>query len=234
MPTLDSLTLKYGAAAYERQVHFADIVGDAMPSYSISIPDGTLTINETTFKIQLLGTESEATESWLWAWAMNDDGSVPDSVLTVAQMMRAYGDEHSIPEMTVDNTIPVDDRVTGQRFGLIACALFDGNAYFRVPYEGGSLFLLIKDDSFPPDDRHSILRITGSFPQFIQNMQIFDHLTALEHYAKYHDLKITKTRENGLVVLKGVHADGTTLGAIFDARNRLTKLQSTSVEADAE
>ncbi|MEL6307673.1 MAG: DUF6882 domain-containing protein [Chloroflexota bacterium] len=233
MPTLDSLTLKYGAAAYERQVHFADIVGDAMPSYKVDLNKGILTLNETAFAIQLLGTESEATESWLWAWAMNDDGSVPEIVLNVALQIRAFGEENNVPEFTSDDTIPVDDRVSGQRFGLIACVLCDGNAYFRMPYEGGAIFLLIKDSTFPTDERHLITRMTSSFPQFIQNMQIFDHLTAMEHYAKHHNLKVTKTRESGLIVLNCAHEDGTTLRATFDARSRLTQLQSTLKESDA-
>jgi len=233
MPTLDSLMLKYGAAAYERQVHFANIVGDAMPSYKVDINKGILTLNETAFAVQLLGTEAEATESWLWAWAMNDDSSMPDMVLGVAEQICAYGEEHNIPEFTNDDTIPVDDRVSGQRFGLIACVLCDGNAYFRVPYEGGAIFLLIKDSTFPADDSHPITRMTSSFPQFIQNMQIFDHLTAMENYAKHHDLKVIKTREGGLIVLNCAHEDGTTLRATFDARNRLTQLQSTLKESDS-
>ncbi|MEO1289050.1 MAG: hypothetical protein AAFV93_14900 [Chloroflexota bacterium] len=43
---------------------------------------------------------------------------------------------------------------------------------------------------------------------------------------------MTKTCESGLIVLNCAHEDGTTLRATFDARNRLTQLQSTLKESD--
>ncbi|MGJ3238762.1 MAG: DUF6882 domain-containing protein [Anaerolineae bacterium] len=226
--TLDSLILKHGAQAYEKQVHFADLIGDSLPALKLDLPNGVLRIGKQIFAVQVLGTEAEATETWLWAW-VNDD--LPDAVLTLAHQMRAYGDEHAIPELHTGNTIPVDDRVSGHRLGLLACALFGGDAYFRMPYEGGALYLIIQDAQFPPDTRHPVTRITSSFPQFIQNMRIFDHLTALQSYAKYHQLKTSLSREEGLVMLTAKHADGSTLSAKFDARERITHLQSTMREA---
>jgi len=229
MTALDNLILKYGAQAFEKQVHFADIIGDINPVWQMDIPNGKIRIGEVSFSAQLIGTESEATETWLWAWA-NEQSNLPEDVLEIAHKMKAYGEEHQIPELTNGNTIPVDDRVSGNRFGLLACALFDGNAYFRAPYDGGALYLAICDDNFPPDERPIIMRVMASFPQFIQNMRIFDHKTTLKHYAEYHNLKTSLTREEGIVTLTAKQDDGASFTAKFDARDRLTQLQSTLKE----
>lgn len=232
MTALDTLILKHGAQAFEKQVHFADIIGEAMPAWTIDIPSGKLNVGEASFLAQLLGTESDATETWLWAWS-NEQSNLPESVLEIAHQMKAYGEEHQIPELTKGDTIPVDDRVSGHRFGLLACALFDGNAYFRAPYEGGALYLAIRDDNFPPDERPAIMRVMASFPQFIQNMRIFDHKTALKSYAEYHNLKTSLTREEGIVTLTAKQDGGASFTATFDARDRITQLQSTLKEDES-
>ncbi|MEM9952136.1 MAG: DUF6882 domain-containing protein [Chloroflexota bacterium] len=228
MHELDALILKHGAQGFEKQVHFADIIGDTMPAWQLDVSNGTLHLGEVTFGMQLLGTEAEATETWLWAWA-NEQSNLPDAVLKIANQMRDYGEENSIEALTKSTTIPVDDPVSGHRFGLLASALFGADAYFRAPYEGGAAFLSLKDDDFPADDRHPILRITSTFPQFIQSMRIFDHQTALQSYANYHNLKTALTREEGIVTLTAKHPDGSSLTAQFDARDRLTQLQSNIV-----
>jgi hypothetical protein len=228
MTTIDRLFIRFGAYALEKQLYLSSLFDDdEMPAWQFSKDAGTLTLNEDlVFSVQLLGTEADAGPTWLWAWA-NDASDIPPDLLQAAQQVKQYGHTHEVETLTDDDAFPIEkEKITGHRLSMIASGICDANAYYRGTYAGGALYMLIMDDNYPQDERLPAERITDTFPQFIQQMQVFDHQAAFEAYLKAHALVIRKHREDGQPVISGKQVDGTTVKAVFDDQQRLTQLST--------
>jgi len=218
---LQSLFLQHGARAWEKQMFLSRLLGDTQ-RWFYSMETGSITFDEMMqFAIQFLGTESAASNTWLWAWA-NEASNIPHKLVEAAHRLKQYGETHQVPILTNAEAIALDDDINGQRLALIASGILKANASYRAPYEGGAVFLLIQDESFPEDERPVIERMATSFPNFIQNMQVFDHIKALRHYMDSHQLKIEAEREGRILI--GTAPDETRIQATFDAKKRLTQL----------
>ena len=118
--------------ACDRHHHLSCIVSNH--AWHFDLPTGTLSFgNQYRWQTQLLGTESEASNTWLWAWG-NTESNIPAHLLVTSLALKAYGEQHAIPELTTPQ-LPLD-QIDGH-------TLCEANAYYRCPYEGGALFVLI-------------------------------------------------------------------------------------------
>src|SRR5262249_21316260 len=111
----------------------------------------------------------------------------------------------------------------GHTLALIASGLCQANAYYRAPYDGGALFLLIQDDIFPRCQEPPLARIASVFPQAIAALDIPNHRLALAGHLVHYALDAQDGRAR-VVVRK---AGQPVLTANFDEVDRLTKLDVT-------
>lgn len=187
---------------------------------------GTISFGpECRWHAQLLGTESEASGTWLWAWA-NDASNIPAYLLTASLTLKSYGEQHGIPELTTPQ-LPLD-QVDPHALALLASGACQANAYYRCPYEGGALYVLIMDENFPKCTDPPLQRIATVFPQAIASLDIPDHEEALCGYLDHYDLGHEHTGNQIIVQDKSGEP---VLTATFDARKRLTSLE---VKLDAQ
>jgi len=167
---------------------------------------------------QVLGTESEATRTWLWAWA-NEGSNIPAPLLQASLQLKALGEAQEILELAQPQ-LPLGE-VNGHFFLMIASGVCQANAYFRAPYEGGAAFLLIKDETFPKHADPPLQRIATIFPQAIASIEIPDHKLALMGHLEYYGLPY-KDLGSEIVVMEGSER---LLTATFDYDHRLTQLE---------
>lgn len=220
---LTKLLTKHGARSWEKQMYLGKLLGDNPPDWFFSMSDGTLSFGRLfTFSIQLLGTESSLSDTWLWAWA-NAGSNIPPHLLLAAQQMREYGRQHKISAFTIPKRQRLSQQFHGHNLCMIASDICGAKAYYRGPYEEGALFLLIHDEDYPEDTRHPILRIAFYFPEYIQHNPVPDHAASLQAYCQSHGLNVIE----GKVSLTAEHSDGNTLTATFDNAKRLTRIQTT-------
>ena len=78
---------------------------DDWPRYDYDVDAGTLTFSDQGIvkvfaEIQIVGTTSVKAGDWLWAWA---NSHWPVDRVTDSQRARAFGEEHSICELTREN-----------------------------------------------------------------------------------------------------------------------------------
>lgn len=88
--------------------------------------------------VQIVGTLDPLDGSWLWAW---DHPSVRPELAEHARLVRAWGLEHDVPELTT-RIVPADEE-TAWRFAAVACELSRVQGVRRCPTERGVALVTI-------------------------------------------------------------------------------------------
>lgn len=92
------------------------------------------------FPFQVLGTESDNTLTWLWSWA-EEQTEMADGLMASSRALRAWGEHENIPEFS---TPAVDlNRADGTMISIVASMIISATCFYREPYEGGALFILL-------------------------------------------------------------------------------------------
>lgn len=203
--------------AFDRQLLLADLIGD-LP-WACDLQTGILSFGDRYhWKAEVLGTESEESNTWLWAWA-NEESNIPAQQQTASLKLKALGEEHGIAELT-EPIVPLN-HADGHAFASVAVGEGLGKAYYRGPYEGGAAVLLITDDELQLQVNDPLQRILTVFPQAISAMEIADHREALQGYLEHYGFEPEEEgsalllREQGQEVLR----------AEFDELGRLRELK---------
>lgn len=203
--------------SFDKQVFLSNLIGES--GWVFDLPLGILTFsNQFRWQTQLLGTESETSGIWLWAWA-NTESNIPAHMLVASLVLKAYGEQHGIPELTTPQ-VPLD-QINGHTLALLASGICEANAYYRCPYNGGALFVLIMDENFPKCPDPPLQRIATVFPQAIASLDIPDHNLALTGYLDHYGLSYE--RDDDKIVVKEMGE--AVLTATFDELGRLTNLE---------
>ncbi len=212
------LPSRYALASLGKQLSISDIVGD--DDWNVDLTHGQISFGDRyCWHVQLLGTESESSGTWLWAWA-NTESNIPTHLLVASLALKAYGELHGHAELTTPQ-VPLA-HVDGHTLALLASGVCEADAYYRCPYEGGAAFVLIKDENFPRCTEPPLARIASVFPQAIASLDIPDHRLAFTCYLEYYRLAFEE--KGAEVVVK--EGNEPVLTAAFDELNRLTKLEA--------
>lgn len=142
-----------------KQLYLSELIGSSAWHFDLSL--GLLAFGDIHhWQVQVLGTESAVTQTWLWSWA-NTASSIPSSLLGSAITMQLHGESQGIPELTEPELSL--DRIDGHTIAMIASGICRANAYYRSPYDGGALYDLIMDESFPKDPTPPLARLATVF-----------------------------------------------------------------------
>lgn len=219
MTDFKTLFTQYCAIAYDKQLLLADMLEGA-GDWQLQLPTGKLKFaSGLVMDVQLLGTEALPEAAWLWAWS-NATDVLPDDMLSVATLIRIFGTEHAIEELT-EPLINIDERRNGHHFAMLSMMLSETFGYYRAPFDGGALFLLIINPNLPVPEVKPIERVATVFPQMIQNIRIENHKQAFIHYLEAYNMQIKDTE----TAVFGLHeSDETRIHAEFDDQQRLSKL----------
>ena len=132
------------AIGIDKQLYLAKLFGAA--DWRFDLSSGLLTLGEYRWHVQLLGTEADEGQTWLWAWA-NEQSGIPTALLGSALTLRMLGEAQNIPELAEAEVLLGE--VNGHVLAIIASGVCRADAYYRCPYEGGAAYLLIRDENFP-------------------------------------------------------------------------------------
>ncbi len=218
MITIQDLLELSAAASLEKQFALGELIGDA--SWAADLDQGTIAFGDKyQFPIQVLGTESEQSATWLWAWA-NTASNIPASLLRCANNLMALGTREAIPELTTP-TLSLR-QIDGHRLALIASHLCRAACYYRGPYDGGAVFLLIPEASQVTAKLPTTpLQVIQTFTQLIQAMPL-NHRRTLESYLKYKGYSCKATPSG----LEATNIERQNIYATFDSADRLTGLDT--------
>ncbi len=218
---MDELFAKYAPAGFLRQMRLAAVLEDL--DWAFDMDSGRITFagpqdeEDTAISspCQVLGTESDGSRTWLWAWA-NHESQIPDQLLRASRLMRDYGIENSVFELS-DPQLDLG-RWDGHRLSLIAAGMLDAPGYYRGPYAGGALFVLLEEAFVAAPVERSVTTFASALPGFIMAFPDVDHRLAATGLASA--LKLATERSDVVVGVDG-HA---TLE--FDTNGRFRALRS--------
>lgn len=174
--------------AFEHRLRWEELLGE--PLFAADTAEATLHVegagSEGTVAIDtglhLLGTAAPSPGTWLWSWGRPDELAAPVSQL--ARRLRAYGDEHGVPEFARPE-IPLDGERTGRRIGIAAgLALRSPRTVFPAPVEGGTIAVLLVEDPRLALPAPTLARVTRVLEEGVATTELRSHSAALARYAQ--------------------------------------------------
>lgn len=203
-------------AAMAKQQHVGSIIGDS--AWEIDIGQGRLFFAHASFRVEVLGTQSDGDRSWLWGWA-NAASELPDHVLSRTRTLPTVAGG-SIPELT-ERSFP-QAVADGYHLSVVAGGLLGADGYYRCPYDGGQLFVLLFDDQLTLSTPHSIRQFMSALMTVHENFTMADHQLAIQAYARTAGLEFHQ-QPNSTARIVG--ADGTATFTFSEAgRMKNTKV----------
>lgn len=214
---------QFALTSLEKQDKFALLLDDNL--YDLDLEAGKLRFpNNLDLSLQVLGTESDNTLSWLWAWADEQTEEIPVNLLQASRELRDWGSHKAVREFR-DPSIDLD-RADGHVFSMIASEICRASCYYRDAYDGGSAFILLFDpmiDAQPSFDRS---RLSRRFLDLISRYEL-NHRNALLSYLRIKDLSPAETRSSITCKLD----TGERLSAEFDDAGKLTLFNDEAVNS---
>jgi len=212
--TEQELLERYGGIGFERQLDFADLIGSN--SWNVDMQKGEMDFGPgLVFPIQVLGSFSHSSETWLWAWA-NTQSGIPQKLLQQALQLQKYGADNEIDLLNISQFDATKDDM--HMIGMVASGMFGASAYYIADYGQGALVVTIKSDLIDKVQKNDHYRIPTVFPQLISQFEM-NHKAALSNYLMAKGYKVTENDRK----LTG-SKNGNTITAEFDELDRLTKL----------
>jgi hypothetical protein len=226
MPYRDLLTDHY-FTSMDKQLSLADwLKVRGNPNWDFDMQTGRLGFAPVAeFPVQLLGTEGERSGTWLWSWA-NHMSKIPPAMCFAAESLRSYGESHNIRELTQPE-FKLDDWRHGHHLAMLASGILNANAYYRGPYSGGALFLLIHDPDYPLTPDKSPAHVLSFITQMLERGVMVDLRRAIRGYLKQADFQVA---EHGGTVM-GTAPDGSVVQVDFDDMGRVTQIGGTLKDA---
>jgi hypothetical protein len=206
------------ASSVDKQLQLSELIGDH--DWQLDIDRGKINFGELgPWRIQVLGLASKRTGTWLWSWAIQTI-EIPPGLLKVVTALQRLGELKDVPEF-VNFELPKGEQI-GTRLAMTATGMFKADAFYRAPYSGGALYLLLADPIYPRERVNPTVRIPTVLPQVFQRFRNLDHRQVLDGYLAYYGL--TAVPEGPDVVIES----GTEpiLRAYFDENDQLSSMDT--------
>ncbi len=211
---LQDLVEQNAGLSFEKQMVFVDVIGSN--SWELDMGKGVITFGNLEFPIQIIGSLSFNSYSWMWGWA-NTQSSMPENLLIQSNKLKEIGEQKNIKELT-DGHFNVDKGFE-HKIGMMACGLFKAKSYYCANYGQGTLVVTIDDNKIPQIDKNRLEKVMTSFPQLISGIDLLNHKNTFKNYMIDRDFELNIS-ENKIEGLKNKKI----LVAEFDELNRLKSL----------
>ncbi len=216
---------QYALLSLEKQEKLVRLIGEH--TAELDLDSGKIIFdNGLDLPFQALGTESDNTLTWLWAWA-EEQTEIPENLLTSSLQLKEWGKREGIAEFVIPS---VDlNRADGHVLSLIAAEINEASCYYRSSYEGGSVFVLIFSEAVDRQPPFALAGLSRQFTDLISRYEL-NHRNALVFYLCANNLSFN---EKGPFVTAEL-ATGERLTAEFDEQGRLKSLNGTLMASEVE
>jgi len=114
----------------------------SLPRWDYDLDPGTLTFSregvpKVRASIQVAGSSSKITNTWLWAWA---NATLPEKVTQGARIVRSFGQRENLAQL-IQERLP-DDEHLGWEMTAIAAKVLGAKGAYRCSGDHGFLYVL--------------------------------------------------------------------------------------------
>ncbi len=216
-PKFRFLLSRYAGIAVAKQLALGDFLGQH--SWGVDVAAGTVTFTPGgTYPLQILGTESVGTASWLWAWA-NPASNLPGHLLQACRQLQQLGVERGIPELC-DLSFPLSV-ADGHRLASVASGPDENCCYYRGAYDGGAVYFLVSglpDDIFAPAP---LPRVLTAMTETLSQVDV-DHVEMAQSFLAAQGFTLQRDGSR-LIAQRG----GDELSLLLDRQQRIQTINST-------
>ena len=223
MSSFDELFEKYGAISFEKQQNIKDIVGNVR--WELNLLDGKISFNkDIVYPIQLYGTFSNKSNSWLWIWD-NYIEKYPEAIVKHVKEINNYGIENHIDVFTNPYFPTTKDYV--KKMAMIIVGLTNSSFYYLGEFGPGAVLVSINDSAFTNEIMNSPIKVTNYFPKFIKAYDV-NHRKAFKHYIKAKGFDVIELKRTIHATYLPAYGNvKMEIQATFDKLDRLVNLDGT-------
>lgn len=190
--TIDDLITRYGLIGLHKQHHFGEIIKDL--DWQIDLEEGLIYFGEEAkFNIEVIGSESYVTNTWLWGWA-NKYSELPEKSLKLVNRVKEFGIKNNIKEL-YEESFEINNDLNGFNLSLVSMGIVNSNAIYSCEIgEGdGKAFFFIKDNKISPLNKNDYPII---FKNLMESIGVFRLKNPYQEYSNYFDdLKLPTIKE---------------------------------------
>jgi hypothetical protein len=214
--TFDDLFAAEVGSAFARQLALADLIGNR--SWSSDMRTGRIAFgDDLSFPIQVLGSRSDADDTWLWGWA-NQQSNFPAHVLSACSRIKQLGTEHGIKEFTEPGFVL--DAVSDHMLAMLCGGLIGTACYYRAPQQGGAAFLLLEETPDSIRAPAAAARVNTVLMQVISNFDI-EHRPMAESFLRQQGFVLSGAPAS---IQATRAADDVQVQIAFDEYGRITRV----------
>lgn len=209
----------HAASALARQMALGDVLGER--PWGIDTQKGLLRFgDDLVFPIQLLGSHAFEAGTWLWIWA-NTQSNIPPEHTAAALRIRQTGEAQAIEEFT-EPALQLDP-VTDHMIAMTCGGLEGGRCYYRGPYDGGAVFVLL--DDVPPEVTApvSVARAVTVLTECIAQFEL-DHRRMVTSFVRQQAFDVTT--DSPTLIAAGRAGEGS-IDVSFDTLGRVSNIAGT-------
>ena len=163
--------------------------------WNVDFDRGIISFGEDEYPLQFLGSESNSSNTWLWAWE-NING-FDENIISLAREIKAKGEKLNLEALTTAE-IDISDELNGHTLSIVACGLADKNyCYYYGPHSGEAILVAfdgVDEKVFTPVDAKDFADIVvRCIQQFPLNHKLF-----VESFLEWNKTKY-EWKENTLI-----------------------------------
>jgi hypothetical protein len=166
--------------------------------------------------IQVLGTRSESSQTWLWAWA-NVQSQIPAQLLRGVEQIKAEGERQNLSQFS-EASFPMPEDTPAYALSIICTRHLNLFCPFVCPYQGGAMFTAIESCPEAQNRPRNGLLVMSTLQLGITTFS-FSHRPAVLAYLG----APSSTQGDELTW----DLDGEPIKIRFDASDRIIDMQST-------
>lgn len=206
----------YGPQAMIQQRLLGRFLGDR--SWQFNMGKGEIQFgDDLAIPIQILGSFSKESGTWLWGWA-NDQSGIPAGLLKDANMMKEVGKKCGIEELRTAS-FPAWENLL-HHFGMMASGKFNAGGYYLADYGPGVLLVLLKDERIPRGGQMDAPLMVSAFMEFLATFQV-EHAKALNYFLQIHGFVVTG-KDDHILGQRGAQS----ISATLDADGLISKIEA--------
>lgn len=148
-------------------------------NWAVDFSAGTLSFGKDSYPVQLIGSESTISDTWMWGW--NNINHLDENLIRLADEVHTIGEQWQLEPLTVEQ-FELDELYNGHTLAAVVCGI-TGNqyCYYKGPHANGAVLMAFSNVPQEVFASVGIHRFVSVLMDCIQNFDV-DHKILVESF----------------------------------------------------